>query len=96
MTDIDILAYELKYKNDAMVIDLLSAYRDAEVSLSVHEYTQDDQDRANQEGIAMGRRDVEDYADDIDSLLDDLSEGTDKEKKLALQGLEKLVERMRA
>lgn len=37
---IDALTYELKYKNDPMVLDLLRAYQDNESNLSLYEYTE--------------------------------------------------------
>lgn len=95
MATIDILTYQLKYKNDAHVLDLLRAYDDCTIELSDKLYTQDDIDTAEQSGRDMIKKDIEDYADDIDDILDDLQEGNDDDKKSALSRLEKLVERMR-
>lgn len=95
---IDILTYELKYKNDKEIMELIRSYnelfeesKDYELMQEHAESKIDDLDGT----ITDLKEQIESYADDIDSFLDDLKEGEDGKKKLAIQGLEKLVERMR-
>ena len=66
---IDILDYELKYKNDRAVLDLLEVYREQEQALSVYEYTESDLIDAEQEGRDFMKREIDEYADELEDAL---------------------------
>lgn len=95
---IDILKYELKYKNDKEIMDLIRSYHELFEESKDYELMQENSESKidDLEGtITDLKEQIESYADDIDIFLDDLTEGDNDKKKLAIQGLEKLVERMR-
>lgn len=89
---IDILTYELKYKNDPMVLELLSAYQDQDNDLKEKIYAAPDIEAAEDGVRSAMKSEIEDYADDIESSLDLMKSDSAK----AVEALEKLAERMRA
>jgi hypothetical protein len=85
---IDILHYELKYKHDRDVLDLLAAYQSRGEELEDKVYTQGDMDIAEHEARDSAKGEINDFADDIDDALETASG--------AIAALEGLAKRMRA
>ena len=90
--NIDILTYELKYKNDPMVLDLLRAYQDNESYRAVYGYTEEDLEQAHQEGKDFKEWEIHGYAKELENLLKNIQDDTTVED--IMDAIKDLKERM--
>ncbi len=100
---IDILSYELKYKNDRHVIDLLDAYKEAESILTnmVESLIEEDENKALQEAETLQsnldgmKEDFQDsldlYKDTILDVLSDLDSIKEFKKADMIEGINDII-----
>ncbi len=94
---IDILEYELKYKNDRHVYDLLDAYKEEYEMNKASEsmFTQSELDSRVDNAVDGMKEQIESYADDLDSALDLLESEDKDDNRNAVKMLENLLGKMR-